>query len=564
MNHLFEISWEVCNKVGGINTVISSKSSEAKKICTNYFFIGPYFENNREFREEETPSEFLEIFENLRRNKVHCHYGSWVSVESKVILIDSRELMQRKNDIKKELWENFKIDSLFSGFDFEEPAVWSWAVGMFLEEFEKRNDKIVAQFHEWLSGCGILYLKMKNSKVSTVFTTHATVLERSMAPEKKQFVGGNTDEEAKKRRVIDKHSVEKESALNCDVFTSVSDFLAESCLKVLGRKPDVVVYNGLDLKKYEFENSRKRLEEFTKSFFYPYYYIDIKNTFFYFISGRYEVSSKGIDTLIKSLGVLNEQLKKDRSEKNVVVFFLIPAATNRIYEEVLNNYVLFSKINERITDRKDDIEEGIIEKLFFGKENLNDLMDMFTKGVKIKKKNDTPYITTHELSHTNDEISLLLRNNNLNNYETDKVKVIYYPTYLEEGDGLLNLNYYEFTKGFDLGVFPSFYEPWGYTPLEGIYVGVPTITTNLSGFGDYIKDKENTGVIVIDRHNKDEEETAKELTEELKDYMDNEAEDIMKKRIEAEIFSKKFSWKILIKNYEMAYEMAERKFEENE
>jgi glycosyltransferase involved in cell wall biosynthesis len=153
----------------------------------------------------------------------------------------------------------------------------------------------------------------------------------------------------------------------------------------------------------------------------------------------------------------------------------------------------------------------------------------------------------------------MIQEGKLNNREDDRVKIVYYPTYLEEGDGLLNINYYEFVEAFDLGVFPSFYEPWGYTPLEGIYLGVPTITTNLSGFGEYIKDKENTGVTVIDRKNKGDDETSAELGKELINFMNLDRDEKMKKRIEAEIFAKNFSWKILIKNYIKAYEMAEEK-----
>ncbi|MFA4960728.1 MAG: glycosyltransferase [Candidatus Pacearchaeota archaeon] len=561
MNYLFEISWEVCNKVGGIYTVISSKSKYAKKICKNYFFIGPYF-NNKDFSEEEPPEEFRKIFESLTEKKIKIHYGRWGSIDSYAILIDFKELMREKNYIKTVLWEYFKVDSIRSGFEFDEPVVWAWAVGMFLGEFSKTRDKIVAQFHEWLSGAGILYLKKFNSNVATVFTTHATVLERAMASEKKIYVSGNPEDEASKRGIIDKHSLERESALNCDVFTTVSNLISESAEKIFGRKPEVLVYNGIDIRKYDFSKSRKKIEFFVKSYFYPYYYLEIKNTDFYFISGRYEILSKGIDVFVKSLGRLNKKLKEEGSKKNIIAFILIPAATKRVNDDVIKNFLLFSRINEKISDNFRLLRKKIINYVLFKKESDMSLSDEVSRSIRVFKKRGHPPLATHELIH-DDAIMKFLAENGLGNREDDKVKVIYYPAYLEEGDGLLNLDYYEFTKGFDLGIFPSFYEPWGYTPLESISLGVPAIASDLSGFGDFIDGKKETGIIIANRKNKNDDEIVDQLRDEMHEYLNLKKLEKMKNKIMAENFGKKFSWKYLIENYLKAYRLAIKKKEDN-
>jgi glycogen synthase len=335
----------------------------------------------------------------------------------------------------------------------------------------------------------------------------------------------------------------------------VSDLVAETSEKIFGRRPDIIVYNGLDIKKYNFEKSKRKMDNFVRSYFYPYYYLEMENTVFYFISGRYEVLSKGIDIFIKALGKLNNKLKDEESRKKVVVFILIPAATKRVSDEVIRNYLLFLKINEKISDNFKLLRRRIINYILFKKENKKDILDEIDRSLKILKKNGNPPLTTHELVY-DDQIMKMLKENNLQNSEEDGVKIIYYPAYLEEGDGLLNLDYYEFIKGLDLGIFPSFYEPWGYTPLECIYLGVPSMTTDLSGFGYYIDGRKNTGVTVIGRRNSSDDEAVERLKDEMYSYLNLSRIQRMKNRVFAEEYGQSFSWKYLIENYLKAYHLA--------
>ena len=183
---LFEVSYEVCNKVGGIYTVLTSKAALMKEKYKEYTTIGPYYAEKANVGLEQlpVPQELAKIFEELKSEGIECIYGKWqVPGEPNTILIDFRNVVGQADSIKKELWDNFSVDTLFGSGDFIEPMIWAWSVGRLLEKVGQNNSskKIVAHFHEWLAGIALLYLKMKESSVKTVFTTHATMLGRAIA-----------------------------------------------------------------------------------------------------------------------------------------------------------------------------------------------------------------------------------------------------------------------------------------------------------------------------------------------------------------------------------------------
>ncbi|MEM4330533.1 MAG: glycogen/starch synthase [Candidatus Pacearchaeota archaeon] len=577
---LFEVSWEVCNKVGGIYTVISSKSNYIKKFFKEFFFIGPYLrEDNEEFYEKEIPEEYQEIVKIMSERGVKVHYGKWIKNNTPTFLIEFRELFKEKNKIKTELWEHFKVDSLFSSFDFEEPVVWSYAVGMFLEEiakkFENLNEKIIAHFHEWLCGAGLLYLKIVKAKVGTVFTTHATVLERALASKKVKFnFQENPEEIARQIGVIDKYTLEKQTILNADAFTTVSELVAESCEKIFGRKADYITINGLDLKSLPnleeiplfHKKNKEKIKDFVKSFFYPYYYFDVDNSLFYFISGRYEINSKGIDLFIKALGKLNKKMVLEKEDKTIVVFIFIPSGNYEENEEVIENLLLFKTIKERIKEHFPEIEDKILNYFISQKkENFfpEDFSLLLKRYLRVFRRGGIPPISTHKVKE--DYIISQIEKEGLKNSEEDRVKIIYYPLYLSEKDGLLNLDYYEATSAFHLGIFPSFYEPWGYTPLESAALGVPAITTDYSGFGKYVLnnlrfyDNEERGVIVIKRENKSDEQVIDELVEDMHNFLSLSKNKRIKNKIIAETLALRLSWEFLIENYLNAYNLAVEK-----
>src|SRR3989344_7814837 len=505
----FEVSWEVCNKVGGIFTVVSSKASQMiEHYKDNYFLVGPYFPQKIYgiFEEQLAPESCRTALEKLKKEGIEVHCGTWlIKGNPHVLLIDFSNFAKNKNDIKKELWDNYKIDSLYTEyFDFDEPVIWAYAVGKVIESLKPsfNNKRIVAQFHEWLSGAGLLYLKSRKVRIGTVFTTHATMLGRTLASEDVNLYDIlekiNPDEEAKKRgsSIFAKFQMEKQSALNANVFTTVSEITSIEAEKLLSRKPDVILPNGLDMSKFPtFEQAsvkhklfKNRIKHFLMTYFFPYYSFDIDDTLIYFLAGRYEFHDKGVDVFIESLARLNEQLKQEKCEKTIVAFFWIPGAVRGVRPEILEGKSFFRDVKETVDDAHEDVHSKLLYLLMTGEKITNDplLSEDFLLDLKPKlrrlKRDGLPPLSTHELDNEGaDSIMNAFKQHGLLNRKEDVVKVIFYPIYLSGADGLLDTNYYESMQGAHLGVFPSYYEPWGYTPLEAAALGVSSITTDLAG-----------------------------------------------------------------------------------
>ncbi len=584
---LVESSWEVCNKVGGIYAVVSSKADQmVKKYKDNYILIGPYFENKAaaEFTSLKAPEFIQKVIDKFKKNNVILHYGVWhIKGKPKVLLVDFKSKMSEKDAIKTELWNSFKVDSLFSKFDFEEPVVWSYTVGMIVEELynslmEKDSSlKVVLHSHEWLSGSSILYLKKYNSNVKTVFTTHATMLGRTISGAWGNLYDIiekiNPDETAKKLNVIDKHSLEKATALYSDIFTTVSEITGFEAEKILGRKPDIIVPNGLDFSSFpdnelvsiKHRIYREKIREFLIPYFFPYYTFDLEHTLLVYISGRYEFSNKGIDVFIKSLGLLNEEMKRKNDKRTIVVFFFIPANITSIRYDLLESKSLFEDVQDEINDYSEKIEKNIIYGFAERKtpEQLNLFDEEFIFKLKkmlltFKKEGLPPLSTHHIVNEDNDLIIKSFRENGLLNRKEDKVKVVFYPGYLSSSDGLLNLDYYPAVMGCHLGVFPSYYEPWGYTPMESAGYAVPSITTDLSGLGAYmIKNNiSEKGIWILRRKNKSFLEVSEDLKNIIKNYSDLSHDERIEKKHEAFHTSRIFDWKKLIKNYFEAHKKA--------
>ncbi len=584
---LIESSWEVCNKVGGIYAVVSSKADQmVKKYKDNYILIGPYFEKKAaaEFTSLKAPDFIQKVIDKFKKNNVILHYGVWyIKGKPKVLLVDFKSKMSEKNAIKTELWNSFKVDSLFSKFDFEEPVVWSYTVGMIVEELYKSlmekdsSLKVVLHSHEWLSGSSILYLKKYNSNVKTVFTTHATMLGRTISGAWGNLYDIiekiNPDETAKKLNVVDKHSLEKATALYSDIFTTVSEITGFEAEKILGRKPDIIVPNGLDFSSFpdnelvsiKHRIYREKIREFLIPYFFPYYTFDLEHTLLVYISGRYEFSNKGIDVFIKSLGLLNEEMKRKNDKRTIVVFFFIPANITSIRYDLLESKSLFEDVQDEINDYSEKIEKNIIYGFAERKtpEQLNLFDEEFIFKLKkmllnFKKEGLPPLSTHHIVDEDNDLIIRNFRDNGLLNREEDKVKVVFYPGYLSSSDGLLNLDYYPAVMGCHLGVFPSYYEPWGYTPMESAGYAVPSITTDLSGLGAYMikKNIPEKGIWILRRKNKNFLEISEDLKNIIKNYSDLSHDERIEKKHEAFHTSRIFDWKKLVKNYFEAHKKA--------
>ncbi len=599
IEYLFEVSWEVCNKVGGINTVVVSKADFMNGInkelgVKNYILIGPYFRKKAyyEFQEKE-PSEVLKnVFLELENLGLKFYYGKWlIKGKPNVILVDFSNFTSNRDFIKTKLWEWYGIDSLNSRWDFEEPMIWSWSIGLLIEKvIERVGKKAIVHNHEWMAGASILYLKKSkvSNLISTIFTTHATMLGRSLASNSNNFYEEikniDSDKKAYELNVQSKHLTEKALAKTVDIFTTVSEVTGLETEKILGRYPDVILYNGLDFNKFPEEKeipkryylNRKKIKEFCNYYFMPYYNFDVENSLILYTMGRSEYKNKGIDIIIDCLGKLNEELKNKENSKNIVFLFFIPYE-NLGKEQILErSKMLYEELDDKLEDRVNDIKNKIIsyllkkEDINFEKILGNNLLkeleyivqDFYSKG------NELPLLSTHIVKSNNEIIQGFLRNNLLNRKE-DKVKVVLYPVYLTGADGFLNLDIYQAVSGCDLGLFPSYYEPWGYTPLESVALAVPSLTTNLSGFGKYVEriyenyDEEDIkGVFILDRKNKSYDSVVDELKNVIKYYSNLSYSDKELYKVSSRKLSLNCNWKNFIERYKYAYQKCIKKLEE--
>ncbi|MFH1789211.1 MAG: hypothetical protein ABH834_07505 [Candidatus Altiarchaeota archaeon] len=590
---VFEVSYEVCNKVGGIYAVLKTKAPYmVEEYGEGYFVVGFYDERKAriEFEEKKPPEPFAKVFDSLKQDGITCYYGEWIIPgRPKTILVDSRKFMGEANNIKKNLWDYAKVDSLHADNTFIEPVVWSIAVGKILEGLVKspsyKSKKVVAQFHEWLAGAGILYLKQRGAKIATVFTTHATMLGRSLAGSgidiytmiKEKTPSETILDYARRYGVIDKHSLELACSVNADVLSTVSLVTAEEVAFFWGRKPDVVLMNGIDSEKYlgfeeltiQRRQNRIQMREFLSSYFLRYYSLDLMNIRSFFISGRYEFRNKGLDVFIAALGKLNTMLKEKKSDRNVIAFIFVPAGIRGENIQVLKNKSLYEEIEDHVQEATPEISNNIINKILAGgkcTECADVIPEDFRQTCKklsahfLEKRGATPPLCAFELTipEDQDEIIRTLKFNGLLNRENDKVKVIYYPAYLSSADRLISLDYSDATITCDAGIFPSYYEPWGYTPVETAAQGSLAVTTDQAGFGRFI-DGKGDGIYVLKRMDRAWDETVKDLAEKLYEITTLSKEKLSKRRMNAKELSQLTDWREFMKNYVAAHNTAIKK-----
>lgn len=529
---LFEISWEICNKVGGIYTVLSTKSGLLyNTFGDSQIYIGPdvWMETTQTPDFEEDKELFKTWTTKAHADGLLFRIGRWqVPGKPIVILVDFRQYFQNRNVIFAEYWEKYKLDSLSGGWDYIEPVMFGYAAAKVIESFYNFNisasDTIMAQFHEWMSGMGILYLKDKLPQISTIFTTHATIMGRCIAgnclPLYKDLYNVNPDDLANRFNIRAKYSMEKLSVTLCDVFTTVSELTSNECKAFYKRSADVILPNGFDRSLSPDINYCDGLRKDAKKTILNVASAMCNETFsedthIILTSGRYEFHNKGIDMFIDVLGKLNTCDIKE----NLIAVIAVPAnSKGPVYE-----------LKEKLSGNKDVV---VSEKRM-----------------------------THEIRHANsDAILNACDRNNLYNDSGSKVKVMFIPVYLNGDDGIFNMSYYKLLSGADLSVFASYYEPWGYTPLESIAYSVPTVTSNLSGFGKWIEGTgaaKEQGVCILNRNDDNYDEAAKNLLTYIKDFFVAYNKDEQAKiRENAFKTSDGFLWDTLLDNYFKAYKAA--------
>ncbi len=532
-DYIFECSWEVCNKVGGIYTVLSTKAlTIVNEYHDQYIVIGPdlWMGNtpNPEFSEDKYL--FKSWREEAEVNGLHFRIGRWnIAGNPIAILVDFTKYFAEKDKVFAEFWENYKLDSLSGQWDYNEPALFGYAAAKVIESFYDynitANDKVIAHFHEWMTGTGLLYLKTYVPQIGTVFTTHATVLGRCIAgnglPLYKNLESYDGDIISKEFSVIAKYSLEKLSALEADGFTTVSELTNNECKQFFGKSVDFVTPNGFEdsfvPSEKLFDTKRAFAREKILSVFSALTNQSLnKDSLLIINSGRYEFKNKGIDLFIDAMGELN---RRDDLTREIIAVIAVPAHQDGPKLKLL----------DRI--EAPDFQNPLLYKH-----------------------------TTHRLyDAASDPIINQIKKNNLNNAPGDKVKIFFIPAYLNGNDGIFNMEYYDFLIGFDGSVFPSYYEPWGYTPMESLAFSIPTITTTLAGFGLMIQKEHNLSdscIKVIERTDENDAETVQQIVASIFECSLKSHESILEIRKQSHHISRSALWENLIAYYKKTYSLA--------
>jgi phosphorylase/glycogen(starch) synthase len=497
----FEISWEVCNMVGGIHTVLASRVEQVQQRHgeDGYIAIGPDIPRAGEIAREFRPDIWdPELAETLKDHEVGAVMGRWlVPGEPRCLLINHSRLYARKDQILGRYWEEYGLDSLFGAWDYYDPVLFAHAAGMIIEHIRDRfllpaRTNAIVQSHEWMSAAAILYLRTAAPEIGTVFTTHATMLGRSLAGRRadpnfyQSLAHVSPEATAKDLNVSSKHSMETVAARVADVFTTVSEITALECKYLLGREPDLILPNGFGSRPVEPEQRQRAREELFKlAELTTCDHYDRENTLIFTLAGRYEYVNKGVDVYLTAARALSDRLAT-RNTKRVIVYAMLPAG--------------HAEPKRALWDRT------------YGGE---------TTG--------PPLRCTHDLvDEANDPITNQLNVLGFDNHAGAPVHVVHVPIYLDGTDPLIRHKYWDLLPGADLGVFPSFYEPWGYTPLEAVAFGVPAITTDRAGFGRWVQaqgDRNRTGVRVLRREGVPFDEVSDSLTNALLEFIDLPAEE---------------------------------------
>ena len=537
---IFESSWEVCNKVGGIYTVLSTRAKTLQdEMKDRIVFIGPDFWQEKEspyFKEDK--SLFAEWQWEAKENGISVRVGRWtVPGEPIAVLVDFKPFFEKKNEIYGWLWEHYQVDSLHAYGDYDEASMFSYAAALVVESFYnhyllKTNKRVIYHANEWMCGLGALYINNVLPQIGTVFTTHATSIGRSIAGNQKPLYdylfAYHGDQMADELNMQSKHSIEKQTAWHVDCFTTVSDITANECKELLDKPVDVVLPNGFDNsfvpKSTVFAKkrkaARKRLLEVANALLGENLTDD---TLIVSTSGRYEFRNKGIDVFVEAM---NRLLRDKELKKKVLAFIEVPGWVG---------------------------------------EPRKDLQERLLSGKSFDTPLEVPQVThwLHNMSH--DNVLGMMKYYDMHNRKEDQVKVIFLPCYLDSKDGIMDMTYYDVVLGNDLCIYPSYYEPWGYTPLEAIAFKVPCITTDLAGFGLWAN-KEighygeiEDGVKVIHRTDYNYSEVADAIKDTVAQFSGMSQKQVDECRKHADALSKKALWSEFIKYYYEAYDIALKK-----
>ncbi|MCH5168537.1 MAG: glycogen/starch synthase [Prevotellaceae bacterium] len=541
---IFESSWEVCNKVGGIYTVLSTRAKTLQEqFPDKLVFIGPDLWNGKENPLFLEDVKLWKLWvKKAAEAGLHVRVGRWnIPGQPYVVLVDFQPYFERKNELYGAAWNDFGVDSLHAYGDYDESSMFSYAAALVVESFYRTKlsskKKVVYQAHEWMTALGALYIRKNVPEVATIFTTHATSIGRSIAGNGKPLYeylwAYNGTQMAGELNMEAKHSVERQAAHNVDCFTTVSDVTGRECAELLDKPCDVILPNGFeaDFVPVGVAFNKRRSEARAKILQVANALTGVEfsdDTLVVATSGRYEYRNKGIDIFLE-------------------------AAYRTLYNNDLERPVLM-----------------LIQVPAWVESPRTDLQERLAMGGMYDTALPNPVITHNLHEAWNDPVLNFLQSHGMRNDADSRVKVIFVPCYLDGNDGIFQKPYYDLLIGDDLTAYPSYYEPWGYTPLEAIAFHVPCVTTSLSGFGAWANAtigrdcKIEDGVEVISRNDYNALEIAEQLSNVIVHYATLDKKDVDKARRNAAKLAEKALWKHFITSYYDAYDVALRHAKERQ
>jgi glycogen synthase len=591
---LFEVAWEVCNQVGGIYQVLRSKAPlMVERWREQYCLIGPYMEGKAqlEFEPATAPGWLGRVIDTLQGEGLNIRYGRWlIPGKPRVMLVDFSLSAERLGRAKYQLWVDHGIESPSDDRVIDNAIGFAEAVFQILQTVSaeltysvvragQMPSRPIAQFHEWQGGLAVPLLRKAGLRVATIFTTHATMLGRYIASNEHGFYDRlptiNHDDAATRYNIRTQHGMERACAHGAHVFTTVSQITAEECTQLLGREPDVITPNGLSIARYNVGHDfqtyhadfKDRLHAFTMGHFFPSYTFDLDRTLYMFTSGRFEPHNKGFDLCLETMARLNLELKAARSELTIVFFIVTSRPTRSIHPLILEKRGVLNELRQVTQHITEQVSDQLFRSAAAGKQaRLDDFVDeywqlRFRRTQAAFRAKTLPPVITHILEDdASDPVLAHIRKLGLFNRSDDPVKIIYHPEFIGPANPLWGIEYDQFVRGCHLGLFPSAYEPWGYTPLECMALGTPSISSDLAGFGRYVEDiydnPDAAGIEVLLRRGRSFNDAAAELTRRILRFCERSRRDRVELRNEVERRSWDFDWNRLGTAYHTAHDLA--------
>jgi glycogen(starch) synthase len=582
---LFEIAWEVCWQLGGIYTVLRTKApAMLQRWGDRYCLIGPYNPQTAAYEFDEQPAEGLyrDCIEGLAQAGIPAKFGRWlIPGRPQVILVDYRARYASLDGDKYALWTDHGISTTQGDGEVNEVVAFGFSVAELFARLSKvvGGRQVLAHFHEWMAGVAIPRIAHLRLPVATVFTTHATLLGRYLAGDSPNFYEHlpyiNAEEQAAKYQIYSKFQIERAATHACTVFTTVSEVTDAEAQQLLGRKADAIVPNGLNIQRFaalhEFQNLhqtyKERIHEFTMGHFFPSYTFDLDRTIYIVTSGRYEYRNKGFDLFIEAMFRLNQRLKQIPNAPTVVAFIITRAPAKHINVQTLQRQSMFEDLKNVCSSLERAMGTRMFRAAAQGRlPRMQDLLNdeellRLRQSIQAWRSGPPPAIVTHDLwDDAGDAILRHYRHRGLFNGPEDPVKVIFHPEFVTATSPLFNLDYQQFVRGCHMGVFPSYYEPWGYTPMECVALGLPAVTTDLSGFGAYVQhhvpNAAHQGICVLNRRTKSFEETTSSLVDYLMAFAQMSRRQRIEMRNRVERLSELFDWSALVIHYHEAHDLA--------